>query len=172
MEYLRHRLARIPGTPYAIAAGFASGAAVSFTPFVGFHFIIAAFVAWLIRGNIFTSALGTIVGNPWTFPVIWLTTYQTGTWLLGWDMNEELPLMMHNLLNSFTLGDLMFRPMETIGPFVKIVILPILIGSMLWAPFIWFITYWPIYNLVDRYKKARSQKTRPKKDIENSSKIS
>ena len=38
-SYLWHRIARLPGTPHAIAAGFAFGAAISFTPFIGGHFL-------------------------------------------------------------------------------------------------------------------------------------
>ena len=35
--YLVKRLTRLPGTPHSIAAGFACGTAISFTPFIGFH---------------------------------------------------------------------------------------------------------------------------------------
>ena len=63
-HYLFHRLARLPGTPYSIAAGFACGAAVSFTPFVGLHFVLGGVFAYIIRGNILSSAIGTAVGNP------------------------------------------------------------------------------------------------------------
>ena len=79
--YTMHRLARLPGSSYSIAGGFACGAAISFTPFVGLHFIISAIVAWIIRANILASAIGTAVGNPWTFPFIWAWLYQTGTWM-------------------------------------------------------------------------------------------
>ncbi|MBQ9271996.1 MAG: DUF2062 domain-containing protein [Alphaproteobacteria bacterium] len=77
------QLKRLKGTPYSIAAGFACGVAISFTPFIGFHLILAAITAWLIRGNIVSSALGTIVGNPWTFPFIWIAVLSTGRFLLG-----------------------------------------------------------------------------------------
>ena len=44
-SYYKRRVARLPGTPHSIAAGFASGAAVSFTPFMGFHFVLGALLA-------------------------------------------------------------------------------------------------------------------------------
>jgi len=44
-RYMAHRVRRLPGTPYRIAAGVASGAAVSFTPFIGLHFVAAALLA-------------------------------------------------------------------------------------------------------------------------------
>ena len=62
-EYLRHRIARLRASPHAIASGFACGAAISFTPFVGTHVVVSAALAWLIRGNILASAIGTLVGG-------------------------------------------------------------------------------------------------------------
>lgn len=82
-QYVTKRILRITATPHAVAAGVAAGAFTSFTPFMGVHFIIAALLAWLIRGNIIASALGTFVGNPLTFPFIWAATYQTGHFLLN-----------------------------------------------------------------------------------------
>src|SRR5690625_493920 len=82
-RYIAHRLSRLPSTPYRIAAGFACGAAVSFTPLIGFHFLSAALLALVVRGNLIASALGTVVGNPWTFPFIWAWTFAFGRWMIG-----------------------------------------------------------------------------------------
>ena len=89
IKYTLHRLARLPGSAYSIAGGFACGAAISFTPFVGLHFIISAIVAWIIRANIVASVIGTAVGNPWTFPFIWTWLYQTGTWIVTGGQPEQ-----------------------------------------------------------------------------------
>ena len=77
------RLKQLKGTPYSVAAGFACGVAISFTPFIGFHLLLAAITAWIIRGNIISSAIGTLIGNPWTFPFIWVAVLSTGNYLLG-----------------------------------------------------------------------------------------
>ncbi len=79
VAYVWHRIARLHGTPHTIAVGLACGAAISFTPFVGFHLVLAALMAWLLRGSIVAGLLGTAVGNPWTFPFIWLWIYEIGT---------------------------------------------------------------------------------------------
>lgn len=84
-KYLGHRIARLPGTPYSIAAGFACGAAVSFTPFFGLHFLFAALLALALRANVLASAFGTIVGNPWTFPLIYAAAHPLGQAILGRD---------------------------------------------------------------------------------------
>ena len=77
-SYLFQRIIRLPGTPASIAIGFASGVAASFTPFLGFHFIIGGALAMLFRGNVLASAIGTFFGNPWTFILIWLADYEIG----------------------------------------------------------------------------------------------
>ena len=77
-SYLFQRIIRLPGTPASIAIGFASGVAASFTPFLGFHFVIGGALAMLFRGNVLASAIGTFFGNPWTFILIWLADYEIG----------------------------------------------------------------------------------------------
>jgi len=89
---MMHRLARMRATPHKLALGFAAGAFASFTPFVGFHFIIAAIVAAIARGNLIASAVGTVVGNPITFPFIWLASYNLGSVLLGQSSKESIEL--------------------------------------------------------------------------------
>ena len=55
------------------------GVAVSFTPLLGFHLIICYLGTWLMRGNLIAATVGTIVGNPWTFPFIFYLDYKIGT---------------------------------------------------------------------------------------------
>ncbi|WP_417318847.1 DUF2062 domain-containing protein [Emcibacter sp.] len=160
-SYMHHRVARIPGTSYALAAGFASGAAMSFTPFVGFHFILAATFAWIIRGNILTSAMGTIVGNPWTFPFIWVATYETGSWLLGWEAQENMWGGMMEAANQVTFGGFFVDPLKAlapVAPYFHSVFLPMLLGGMVLGAIAWGTFYWPIYKLVSEYKRKRFEK--------------
>lgn len=77
-KYLAVRLSRMKATPHAIAAGFASGAAASFTPLLGLHFILAFALAFVTRGSMIAAALGTVIGNPVTFPLFFSTTYWVG----------------------------------------------------------------------------------------------
>ena len=73
------------GSPKSIANGLATGVSVSFTPFVGFHLIITMIISKIYRQNGVAAAIGTIAGNPFTFPFIWYATYQTGTFMLQQD---------------------------------------------------------------------------------------
>ena len=82
-KYYKGRVLRISGSPHAVSAGFASGVAASMTPFIGLHFILSFVLAFALRGNMIAAAIGTAVGNPLTFPLIWATTFQFGSQMVG-----------------------------------------------------------------------------------------
>jgi hypothetical protein len=83
LGYVWHRVNRLSGSPHAVAIGFSAGVFASFTPFMGFHFIIGFALAFALGGSLIASAFGTFAGNPVTFPFIWLMTYKFGSFLLG-----------------------------------------------------------------------------------------
>jgi len=140
--YLAYRVRRLPGTPYAIAAGFACGAAVSMTPFPGLHFVLAGVLAWAIGASILASAIGTAVGNPWTFPFIWIWIYNLGSWILGSDDALDS--------NDITLSYLWDHPMD--------VLLPMMVGSVPTSILIGLILFWPIKHMVHSYQSHRSDR--------------
>ena len=88
ISYLGHRLSRIKDSPHKISRGIAAGVFVSFTPFFGFHFLLAAIIAFVIRGNVLSAILATFFGNPLTFPFISGGSLWLGTFLLGRDFSE------------------------------------------------------------------------------------
>ncbi|MFO1107354.1 MAG: DUF2062 domain-containing protein [Amaricoccus sp.] len=83
IEYLGHRVRRLPDTPHKIAIGFAAGVFVSFTPLFGLHIVLGAALAWLVRGNIVASLIGTLAGNPVTTPFIAAISLALGRRILG-----------------------------------------------------------------------------------------
>ncbi|OZB16296.1 MAG: DNA-directed RNA polymerase subunit omega [Rhodobacterales bacterium 34-62-10] len=80
---MRHRLHRLPDSPEKIARGIFAGVFTTFTPFYGLHFITAAIIAFVMRGNIVAALLGTFFGNPLTYVPIGVVAMQTGYFLLG-----------------------------------------------------------------------------------------
>ncbi|MEO0544792.1 MAG: DUF2062 domain-containing protein [Pseudomonadota bacterium] len=88
-RYVVKRIMRIRATPYAIAMGVAAGTFASFTPFMGFHFILSFALAFALRGSMIAAALGTAVGNPLTFPLIWTATHQVGSFMLGTSSDQS-----------------------------------------------------------------------------------
>lgn len=81
--YLRKRVIRLSASPHAIAAGVASGAAVSMFPLIGLHFILGFVLAFATRGNMIAAAIGTAWGNPLTFPFFFAASFAVGNWLTG-----------------------------------------------------------------------------------------
>lgn len=139
----------MPGTPYRIAAGVASGAAVSFTPFIGFHFVLAMLLSLLIRGNVIASAVGTAVGNPWTFPFIWAWTYMLGRWMLGVGDFSGID----QALTFPTFAEIFFeRPAA--------IFWPMLLGSLPTCLVAWVAVYLPVTVMVSQYQRGRRRRLR------------
>jgi uncharacterized protein len=82
-QYVRHRLKRLPDSPEKIARGIFAGVFTTFTPFYGLHFLTAAIIAFVMRGNILASLLATFFGNPLTYVPIGVVSMRTGYFLLG-----------------------------------------------------------------------------------------
>jgi len=153
-RYLGYRLARLPGTPYSLAAGFAFGAAVSFIPFIGLHFILGGVLAWIFRANIIASAIGTAIGNPWTFPFIWTATYHIGNWMLGNAENDSgtfsagtMEAFFHNLIEN---------GWQSVSDVATTVIFPMLIGSIPFFIVVWVIFFYPLHILIRRFHIKRA----------------
>jgi uncharacterized protein (DUF2062 family) len=149
VRYLLHRVARLPDTPHSVAAGVASGMAVSFTPFLGLHFILGFALAYIVRGNLFASAIGTAVGNPWTFPLIFASAAQIGSFMLGRDVLADVP--------DWSWDVLVANPYDYITSFVPLV-WPLVIGGTILGAFVWVLAYFLIKATLERYKRGRAER--------------
>jgi uncharacterized protein (DUF2062 family) len=154
-RYLWRRVARIRATPHGIAAGFAAGTAVSFLPLPGLHFVLGAALALGTRGSVIASMIGTAIGNPWTFPFIWLGAYKIGH-TLGIGANgiaessigDSLKMAVADLLN----GNFRDAAIES-WP----VLAPALVGGAIMSACVWALVYFAIKPIVARYQARRSQ---------------
>jgi hypothetical protein len=104
-RYLWHRMTRISATPHTIALGAAAGAFISFTPLLGLHFVLAGLIAFVLGGSIVASAIGTAVGNPLTFPFIWLASYNLGALLLGHRQRTRLTIDLPDNMLMFLFSE-------------------------------------------------------------------
>ncbi len=157
-EYLFHRVGRLPGTAHTIAAGFACGAAISFTPFVGLHFVLASICAWAMRANIMASIIGTAVGNPWTFPFIWTLIYNLGVWMgaggRGPDASKpDFPTIFSSCINALLRFDPVYL-FETAWP----VIWPMFLGGLPAFVVVWLGFYFALRPLIEGYQSKRREK--------------
>lgn len=165
-SYVMHRLRRLPDTPERICIGIAAGAFVSFLPMFGFHFLLAALCAWLLRGNILAALLGTFFGNPITFPIIAVASMELGTWLLGNDVTMSFSQvmgaigrasseLMHNLFAPFT-GDSVHW--GRLGVFFRRVFLPYSLGGTILGIPCSIALYYLFLPLVRAYQRRRLAK--------------
>jgi len=145
LTYWGHRLIRLKGSPHSIAVGLAFGAAVSMTPFIGLHFVLTLLLCWMFGGQSLPGIVGTFVGNPWTFPFIWIFTYRLGCAILG------LEAGMHPSI-ELSLGDLLHSPFRSIAPMLG----PMIVGSIPVAIATWWITYLPSKYLITVHRRRRA----------------
>lgn len=162
-HHLLDRLEELSGTPQSIAAGFACGVAVSFTPFLGFHCILAAAMAWFIRGNVLAAAIGTVAGNPWTFPFIWISVLYTGRLILGGAYEQSAQVDFLHFFEKSTHALLSFdfsAFLTDIWP----VLWPMIIGCIPFVLVVWFITYYLLKAALSKFGTKKLQKLENKAD--------
>jgi uncharacterized protein (DUF2062 family) len=147
LTYWGHRLIRLKGTPHSIAMGLAFGAAISMTPFVGLHLVLTLLLCWAFGGQALAGLIGTFVGNPWTFPFIWIFTYRLGSAILGMEAG------IHPTI-ELSLGDLLHSPFDTIAPMIG----PMIIGSIPCAIAAWWLMYLPSKYLITGHRRRRAER--------------
>jgi uncharacterized protein len=77
------RLVRQHASPHEIALGCALGAFVSITPLLGVQTLLAVVLSLILRANVPAAIVGTFVGNPLSWPFIWVSTYIMGLQMVG-----------------------------------------------------------------------------------------
>jgi uncharacterized protein (DUF2062 family) len=167
LDYINKRMRRLPDSPHRIALGFACGAFTSFTPLFGLHFLVAAALAWLVRGNVLAALFGTAVGNPLTFPLISATALYTGRWLMGRYAHggnfeaithafaEGLNAIWGTVKSWFGYGPSMW---DGLLDFTNQIFLPYLIGGIIPGLITAAVLYWTIGPLVAAYQTRRRKK--------------
>lgn len=159
IRYILLRLKRLPFSPYRIAIGGAAGVFAVFTPFLGAQLLMAAMVAWMLRGSILASFLTSFVGNPLTYPIIWFATFHIGTILLGDAAALHLGDLQHKV---GALGDAIgngsgsstVNALESLWPIVK----PMAIGAVPVGGLAAFVTYVCVHRLVSVSRAARQRR--------------
>lgn len=145
------KLNSIKGTPKNIAKGFATGVSMSFTPFVGFHLLLSLVITKLTNQNSTASALGTLAGNPWTFPFIWYATLKTGKIILSQE-DIDSPINFKHLFTE------LYHAVITLDfdAFLSDIwpeFFPMLLGCIPFYIVVWLFTYHFIYRILKNYSK-------------------
>ena len=160
-KYISLSIKRIKGTPQALSLGLATGIAISFTPFIGLHALLAIFISWVIGGSMAAALIGTLFGNPWTFPFIWYFTFEIGQFInYGFLSYEEefsfkiikkeistLLLILKNIIVFVNIPELE----ENVE---KLKLIPFMIVGSIPLVFItWILSYFSFYFIFKSYRK-------------------
>jgi len=160
-KYISLSIKRIKGTPQALSLGLATGIAISFTPFIGLHALLAIFISWVIGGSMAAALIGTLFGNPWTFPFIWYFTFEIGQFMnygfLSYEeefsfkvIKKEISTLLVILKNIIVFANLPELE-ENVG---KLKLIPFMIVGSIPLVFItWIVSYFSFYIIFKSYRK-------------------
>lgn len=165
-SYVMHRLRRLPDRPERIAKGIAAGVWVSCTPLFGLHFVFAALAAWVMRGNILASLMATFFGNPFTFPLIVVSSLELGSWLLGKERAASVAQAMYafgaiwsemarNFRALFTSDPIIW---DKIGYFGADIFLPYFLGGNIIGVICGVIAYFLSLPIIRAYHRRKQRK--------------
>lgn len=153
MRYFAKRVLRLSASPHSIAAGVAAGVFSTFTPFLGAHILIAVVIAFVLGGNLIAAALGTMFGNPLTFPLIWAGALSLGRFLLNSDAPEPGGADLADMVRELELAQLW-------EPFIK----PMMVGGvplgLVTACAIYFLTRWSVAGFRERRRARLAEQAR------------
>ncbi|HEY6921390.1 MAG TPA: DUF2062 domain-containing protein [Methyloceanibacter sp.] len=141
-RYIVYRLRRLSESPHAVALGFAAGVFSAATPFLGTHMVMAALIAWAIGGSLVAAVLGTFVGNPLTYPLLWYATYQVGHLMLGGRAVKHHIDLSNGIFHS---------SLEKLWPILK----PMSLGCIPVGLALAALSYVLVKPMVDAYKHRR-----------------
>lgn len=170
-QYVKHRVRRLPDTPEKISRGVWAGVFTAFTPFYGLHFVVAAIIAKLMRGNILASLMATFFGNPLTYVPIGVAALETGYWMLGLrsggqmerGLGEKFASAGHDLWHNFTaLFTAEKMDWRGLSLFYDEVFFPYLIGGIIPGVICATFCYYLSVPLIKAYQKRRRNSLRNK----------
>ena len=160
-KYISLSIKRIKGTPQALSLGLATGIAISFTPFIGLHALLAIFISWVIGGSMAAALIGTLFGNPWTFPFIWYFTFEIGQLInygfLSYEedfsfkiIKKEISTLLLILKNIIVFANIL----ELEQNVVKLKLIPFMVVGSIPVVFItWILSYFSFLIIFKSYRK-------------------
>ena len=160
-KYISLSIKRIKDTPQALSLGLATGIAISFTPFIGLHALLAIFISWVIGGSMAAALIGTLFGNPWTFPFIWYFTFEIGQFInygfLSYEeefsfkvIKKEVSTLLAIIKNIIIFANI-FELEENVA---KLKLIPFMVVGSIPLVFIsWIFSYFSFLIIFKSYKK-------------------
>ena len=130
--------------PETVAASFAIGVAISFTPLFGLHWIIALLLAVILKLNKVDILLGTLVVNPLTLPGVAAVALPIGRLLLRARREAVAHLPWREMFRrSFW---------TAAGPTMKAIGVQMAVGMLFLSVIVGALTYVVLVNLIRRHR--------------------
>ena len=160
-KYISLSIKRIKGTPQALSLGLATGIAVSFTPFIGLHSLLAIFISWVVGGSMAAALIGTLFGNPWTFPFIWYLTFEIGQFInygfLSYEEEFSFKIIKKEILTLLVIikNIIVFANLPELEQNVeKLKLIPFMVvGSIPLVLITWILSYFSFLLILKSYQK-------------------
>ncbi|MDH2328530.1 DUF2062 domain-containing protein [Cereibacter sp. SYSU M97828] len=172
LQYLTHRVMRIPDDPRRVARGAFAGVFACFGPYIFHDYVIAIALAWLIRGNIFAALVGSLIANPVTIPFFAVAGVSLGQHLLG--IGEGLPAwqilsafgaaaseILHNCNAIFGEHEMRW---VSLSRFFHRIYLPYLVGGTVIGIVAGLASYIVVLSLVRAYRGLRTARLRDRSE--------
>ena len=160
-KYISLSIKRMKGSPQALSLGLATGIAISFTPFIGLHALLAIFISWVIGGSMAAALIGTLLGNPWTFPFIWYFTFEIGQFINYGFLSHEEEFSFKNIKKEISTLLVILKNIiifanipELEENFEKLKLIPFMIVGSIPLVFItWILSYFSFLIIFKSYRK-------------------
>ena len=94
----------LKGDPESLAWGMAMGVFIGVTPTIPFHTVLIVFFGFLLKKNMTSAFLGSsLISNPVTIPLLYLSEYQIGRLILG-PSGAEIRIKEYTVASILQLG--------------------------------------------------------------------
>lgn len=126
--------------PSRIAAAAAVGVIIGFSPYIGFHTVIAIGLSFAFNLPLYPLIVGAYITNPLTFIPVYTLCYKFGEMVTG--QTAELPVNFHDMSFAALLKT------------AKTFFVPFFTGAHLLGLILGAFTYILTYYLVKKYKDS------------------
>ena len=137
------KLSHLDARPDQIAVGFSIGIVASFLPLNPSPIIVATAVAWLLKRNVIAAVAGATAAILYTplLPLMWLAEYRLGKLIL--------PVQHPLTLDQARLWDVLQKGWDVYAA--------MLVGSIIIATPIAFLTYFVVKRLAERWARRKNE---------------
>lgn len=143
LRYHWLKFLRLQGDPRRLAWGIALGVFIGITPTVPFHTVTVLTLAPLLRISPVAAFLGIQIGNPLILPIIYLTSFKVGLFIL----HQGAPLRLPETFTLTNSLDLLWRGGLALQLGGVIIAAPPALAS-------YFLTLW----FIKRYRRLQASK--------------